>query len=213
MRLLSRWQNSAGERVRIALNLKDIPYTYVPVGSLPPGEYRRLNPQGLLPALDIGGRIIPQSAAILAYLEEAYPLPSLLPEDPILRAQARGFAGLIASEMHSITVQRVRRFLQSDFDLDEMQVQHWVSHWLTLGLDALEETLRARSGGFVFCFGDEPGWADLHLIPQLANARRLGCDLSAYPQLLAVEEKCVGLDAFRRARPEVQPDFPDPETG
>ncbi|WP_162894704.1 maleylacetoacetate isomerase [Rhizobium terrae] len=213
IRLLSRWKNSAGERVRIALNLKDIPYTYVPVGSLPPGTYRRLNPQGLLPALDIGGRIIPQSSAILAYLEETYPFPSLLPADPVLRAQARGFAGLIASEMHSITVQRVRRFLQSDFDLDDTQVQHWVVHWLKLGLDGLEETLQARNERFTFCFGEEPGWADLHLIPQLANARRLGCDLSAYPQLLAVEEKCVGLEAFRRARPEAQPDFPGSDAG
>lgn len=208
MRLLSRWQNSAGERVRIALNLKDIPYIYVPVDSLVPGEYRRLNPQGLLPALDIGGRIVPQSTAILDYLEETFPERPLLPRDPLLRAQARGFAGLIASEMHSITVQRVRRFLQSDFDLDADKVQHWVSHWLTLGLSALEETLRARNRRFIFCFSDEPGWADLHLVPQLNNARRLGCDLWAYPELLAVEAECIDLPVFRSARPEAQPDFP-----
>ncbi|MBP2560275.1 maleylacetoacetate isomerase [Neorhizobium galegae] len=208
MRLLSRWQNSAGERVRIALNLKAIPYIYVPVGSLAPGEYRRLNPQGLLPALDIGGQIIPQSSAILDYLEETHPLPALLPKDPLLRAQARGFAGLIASEMHSITVQRVRRFLQADLELDPAKVHQWVSHWLTLGLNALEESLLDRNERFAFCFSDEPGWADLHLVPQLSNARRLGCDLSIYPELLAVEENCIGLEAFRLARPEAQPDFP-----
>jgi len=154
IRLLSRWQNSAGERVRIALNLKGIAYSYVPVSSLPAGEYRRLSPQGLLPAFDIGGRIVPQSSAILDYLEETYPSPSLLPRDPLLRAEARGFTSLIASEMHSITVQRVRRFLQSDFDLDAAHVQHWVSHWLTLGLEALEKTLRSRNGRFAFCFGE-----------------------------------------------------------
>ncbi|CAN7196373.1 maleylacetoacetate isomerase [Neorhizobium tomejilense] len=208
MRLLSRWQNSAGERVRIALNLKAIPYTYLPVGSLAPGEYLRLNPQGLLPALDIGGQIIPQSSAILDYLEESHALPALLPKDPLLRAQARGFAGLIASEMHSITVQRVRRFLQTDLELNSEKVQQWVLHWLTSGLKALEETLRDRHEHFAFCFSDEPGWANLHLIPQLSNARRLGCDLSAYPELLAVEAKCVELPAFRLARPEAQPDFP-----
>jgi len=208
MRLLSRWQNSAGERVRIALNLKGIPYTYVPVSSLAPGEYRRLNPQGLLPALDINGQIIPQSSAILDYLEETHPLPALLPKDSVFRAQARGFAALIASEIHSITVQRVRRFLESDLHLDSPSVQKWVEHWLTTGLGALEETLRTRRHHFIYCFSDEPGWAELHLIPQLSNARRLGCDLSAYPELLAIEEKCTGLDAFRSARPEAQSDFP-----
>jgi maleylacetoacetate isomerase len=115
MRLISRWQNSAGERVRIALNLKGITYRYVPVSSLEPGEYRRLNPQGLLPALDIGGHIVPQSSAILAYIEETYPDPNLLPEDPALRAEARGFAAHIASEMHALTVQRVRQFLRDNW--------------------------------------------------------------------------------------------------
>ncbi|WP_234904700.1 glutathione S-transferase N-terminal domain-containing protein [Rhizobium rhizogenes] len=122
MRLLSRWQNSAGERVRIALHLKGIPFAYAPVSSLAPGEYARLNPQGLLPALDIGGRIIAQSSAILDYLEETYPQPSLLPADPIVRAEARAFAAHIASEMHSLSVQRVRRFLQSDMGADDDKV-------------------------------------------------------------------------------------------
>jgi maleylacetoacetate isomerase len=208
MRLLSRWQNSAGERVRIALHLKGLSFTYVAVGSLAPGEYARLNPQGLLPALDIDGRIIAQSSAILDYLEEAYPQPGLLPADPIVRAEARAFAALIASEMHSLSVQRVRRFLQSDMEADNDKVAIWVNHWLVLGLDALEETLRRRPVQWPFCFGTEPGWADLHLIPQLSAARRLGIDLSAYALLLATEECCNELEAFRVARPEAQADFP-----
>ncbi|HEX8045958.1 maleylacetoacetate isomerase [Rhizobium sp.] len=209
MRLLSRWQNSAGERVRIALHLKGIPFTYAPVGSLAPGEYARLNPQGLLPALDIGGRIIAQSSAILDYLEETYPQPSLLPADPVVRAEARAFAAHIASEMHALSVQRVRRFLQSDLGADDDKIATWVNHWLVLGLNALEETLLRRPAQWPFCFGAEPGWADLHLVPQLSAARRLGIDLSGYAQLLATEERCIEREAFRLARPEAQVDFPN----
>ncbi|WP_047463480.1 maleylacetoacetate isomerase [Rhizobium rhizogenes] len=208
MRLLSRWQNSAGERVRIALHLKGISFAYVPVNSLAPGEYARLNPQGLLPALDIDGRIIAQSSAILDYLEETYPQPSLLPADPVVRAEARAFAALITSEMHSLSVQRVRRFLQSDMEVDDNKVANWVNHWLVLGLNALEETLQRRPVPWRFCFGTQPGWADLHLVPQLSAARRLGIDLSVYALLLATEERCTELEAFRLARPEAQVDFP-----
>jgi maleylacetoacetate isomerase/maleylpyruvate isomerase len=211
MRLISRWQNSAGERVRIALNLKGISYRYIPVGSLEAGEYHRLNPQGLLPALDIGGHVVPQSSAILAYIEESYPDPSLLPEDPVLRAQARGFAAHIASEMHSLTVQRVRRFLMDERGGGEAKVKRWAQHWLGLGFTALEETLAKREIQSPFCFGNRPGWADLHLVPQMSNARRLGHDLSPYPLLLSVEQRCVVLEAFRSARPEAQPDFPKPD--
>jgi maleylacetoacetate isomerase len=211
MRLISRWQNSAGERVRIALNLKGISYRYIPVGSLEAGEYHRLNPQGLLPALDIGGHVVPQSSAILAYIEESYPDPSLLPEDPVLRAQARGFAAHIASEMHSLTVQRVRRFLMDERGGGEAEVKRWAQHWLGLGFTALEETLAKREIQSPFCFGNRPGWADLHLVPQMSNARRLGHDLSPYPLLRSVEQRCVVLEAFRSARPEAQPDFPKPD--
>ncbi|MBB6220027.1 maleylacetoacetate isomerase [Rhizobium leguminosarum] len=208
IRLISRWQNSAGERVRIALNLKGIAYRYVPVSSLEPGDYRRLNPQGLLPALEIGGRIVPQSSAILAYIEETYPDPSLLPNDPLLRAEARGFAAHIAAEMHALTVQRIRHFLRDELSGGEAEVTRWVLHWLSLGFTALEETLTQREIQSPFCFGEHPGWADLHLIPQMSNARRLGHDLTPYPLLLAVEQRCVALEAFRSARPEAQPDFP-----
>ncbi len=208
MRLISRWQNSAGERVRIALNLKGIAYQYVAVGSLPPGEYRRLNPQGLLPTLEVEGRSIAQSAAILEFLEETHPSPKLLPADPVLRAQARAFGAHIAAEMHAITVSRVRKFLEAELALDKEGVERWVQHWLELGFAALEAALAGRDRAWSFCFGEAPGWADLHLIPQLAAARRLGFDVTPYERLLAVEANCVGLDAFRRARPDAQPDFP-----
>ncbi len=208
MRLLTRWQNSAGERVRIALHLKAVPFEYVALSSMGPDEYLRLNPQGLLPALDIDGQIIAQSSAILDYLEETYPSPSLLPSDPVRRAQARGFAALIQSEMHALTVLRVRRHLQHDVGASEQKTADWVNHWLSVGFRALEETLERRPEQYRFCFGDEPGWADLHLVPQLSTARRLGCELESYPRLLGVEQLCVSLDAFRRSVPQAQPDFP-----
>lgn len=208
MKLYSRWQNSAGERVRIALHLKGIEYEYVPVGSLPTGAYRRLNPQGLLPALEDGGHHVAQSAAILDYLEERFPLPSLLPANPIHRAQARAFGAHIAAEMHAITVSRVRKFLHEQMSLGGAGVDRWVEHWLAEGFKALEETLAQHSSSLPFCFGETPGWADLHLVPQMAAARRLQFDVSPYRRLLVVEANCTSLDAFKRARPENQSDFP-----
>lgn len=207
MRLISRWQNSAGERVRIALNLKGLAYDYVPKRSLGEAEYRRLNPQGLLPTLIVDGRAIAQSGAILEYLEETYPTPPLLPADAVLRAQARAFGAHVNSEMHAITIARVRSKL-GELGLGEVGVNHWVTYWMREGFTALEAILASRETAWPFCFGDEPGWADLHLVPQLANARRFGIDLSAYPLLRAVETRCTPRDAFARARPEAQSDYP-----
>ncbi|WP_374575432.1 maleylacetoacetate isomerase [Phenylobacterium sp.] len=207
MKLYTNQRNSAGERVRIALNLKGIAYDYVSVPSLAPGEYRRINPQGLMPALEVDGQVIAQSGAILAYLEEGWPEPPLLPADPIVRGQARAFAQHIAAEMHALTVNRVRRFLAEELAVDEAGVERWLRHWMTEGFTALEAALAQRPADWPFCFSETPGWADLHLVPQLRNGRRFGCDLSPYPLLLAVEARCAALDAFIRARPENQPDY------
>lgn len=206
MRLYTQSRNSAGERVRIALHLKGIPYEYMAVPSLPRGEYRRRNPQGLMPALEVEGRIIAQSTAILEYLEEVHPAPALLPPDPLERAQVRAFAQLIASDLHPLNNYRVRKYLGARLGAEERQILVWYAHWVGIALTALEETLAQRPPSF-FCFGEAPGWADLHLVPQLATARRFGCDLAAYPRLLAAEVNCVELEAFRRARPDSQPDF------
>lgn len=208
MRLYTRWQNSAGERVRIALNLKGLAYDYVPVSSLSREAYLAANPQGLMPALEVDGQVIAQSAAILAFLEEMHPDPPLLPANPLTRAAVRAFAAHIAAEMHAITVSRVRVFLREDLALGEDGVRRWVAHWHGLGLIALEAALAGRAVDWPFCYGETPGWADLHLVPQLAASRRNGVDVSPYRRLLLVEANCVGLDAFRRARPEAQPDFP-----
>lgn len=207
MKLYTYQRNSAGERVRIALGLKGLAYDYVSVPALPPGDYEKINPQGLMPALEVDGQVIAQSAAILAFLEEGWPEPPLLTADPLTRAQARAFAAHIAAEMHALTVNRVRRYLAADLGLGQDGAARWTVHWLERGFAALEAALSARPQPWPFCFGETPGWADLHLIPQLRNGRRLGCDLAAYPLLRAVERACVDLPAFRLARPEHQPDY------
>jgi maleylacetoacetate isomerase len=160
-----------------------------------------------MPALEVEGVVIAQSGAILAYLEERWPRPALLPDDLLLRARARSFAQHITAEMHAITVNRVRRYLTDDLEVDERGMQGWVAHWMAQGFQALEQALADRPPDWRFCFGDTPGWADLHLIPQLRTARRLDCDVSPYARLLAVETACADLPAFVRARPENQPDF------
>lgn len=199
IKLYSYHRNSAGERVRIALNLKGVPYAYVSAPAL--GEaYRALNPQGLMPALDTDGRILLQSTAILEYLEERWPEPRLLPADPLLRAEARGSGQVIACEMHPLTVQRVRKRLEADIGAGEEAIEGWTQHWMAEGLATLEAMLARRERAWHFCFGDTPGWAELYLIPQLRNARRFGLDLADYPLLLDVEAHCVDLDAFQRGR-------------
>lgn len=209
VKLYSRWRNSAGERVRIALNLKRMDYTYVPASSLPPGEYRRINPQGLLPTLEADGRFIAQSGAILEYLEETHPDPPLLPAEPVLRAQARAFGAHIAAEMHALTVDRVRKYLGAAFGADDAGVARWIGHWLTAGFTALEATLAGRPTDWPFCFGAAPGWADLHLVPQIGNAHRFDVGLSPYPLILGIMGRCAALPAFQKARPEAQVDYPE----
>lgn len=210
--LYSRYQNSAGERVRIALALKDIPYDYVAVGSadgIKSDGYKALNPQALLPALQVGSSMLPQATAILEYLEEMFPEPSLLPDDAILRAQARGFAQHIVSEMHAIDVLRVRRFLQTGLHIDQVGIDAWQTHWFAKGLSALETILERRDTAWRFCFGDAPGWADLHLIPHVRKGlTRLDLDLSPYPHISQIHGDCSALPAFIAASPEKQPDFP-----
>jgi maleylacetoacetate isomerase len=136
-------RNSAGERVRIALNLKGVAYDYVSAVALG-DRYALVNPQGLMPALEIDGRVIAQSGAILEWLEETCPDPPLLPADPVTRAQARAFGQHIAAEMHAITIMRVRRYLAEAMGADAAAIEAWQNHWMTLGLTALEAALADR---------------------------------------------------------------------
>lgn len=207
LRLHTRFQNSAGERVRIVLNLKGIAYEYVPIASLSAPEYRRINPHGLMPALEIDGRFVAQSMAIIELLEELFPEPSVYPADQLARAEARAFALDIAADLHPINNQRVRRYLATELGIPDAGQMQWYRHWIKVTLDSLETKLARRQGPFPYCFSETPGVAEACLVPQLANARRFDCDLSAYPLLNGIDERCRALPAFVAARPDQQPDY------
>jgi maleylpyruvate isomerase len=207
MKLYNYFQNSAGQRIRTAPHLKSVPFEYICHKDLGPGGYRKVNPQGLLPALEINGRIVAQSTAIFEYIEEVFPTPSLLPADPIDRAEVRAFAQLIACDIHPLHIHRVRNYLSDEFNLTGDQTGTWYHHWVAEGLASLEEMLRRRTRETEFCYGDLPGMADVYLTPLMMNARRFGCDVAPYPLLNAVDEACLTLPEFQAAMPENQPDF------
>lgn len=212
MKLYTFFRSSASYRVRIALNLKGLEYEQIPIhlrrggGEQFSPAYKAINPQALVPALEDGGRVFTQSLAIMEYLEERYPDPPLLPRDPADRATVRSMALVIACEVHPIQNLRVLKYVSSELKGSEDEVNRWARHWIDLGLGALEQQVRALPRRGKFCFGDTPSLADICLVPQLANARRFGCDLSLFPSLLEIEAQCTALPAFAKAAPENQPD-------
>ncbi|MEO1018598.1 MAG: maleylacetoacetate isomerase [Pseudomonadota bacterium] len=208
LRLHTRYQNSAGQRVRIVLNLKGVAYGYVAIASLSSPAYRNINPQALMPTLEIDGRYVTQSMAIIELIEDLHPRPSIFPEDPLLRAEVRAFAQTIAADLHPINNNRIRRYLRDSLGQTDLAVRRWYHHWLETTFQGLETTLSRQQGKPRYCFGNEPSLADACLVPQMANARRFECDLRAYPRLVEVDAACRSLEAFRKAAPEAQPDYP-----
>jgi maleylacetoacetate isomerase len=212
MKLYTFFRSSASYRVRIALNLKGLNCEHAPIhlrrggGEQFSSEYKAKNPQALVPTLEDGGRSLTQSLAIIEYLEERYPEPPLLPKVPADRAAVRAMALVIACEVHPIQNLRVLNFLKNELKQSEAETNRWAQHWIALGLVALEEMVRAAPKRGKFCFGEAPTLADLCLVPQLSNARRFGCDLSAYPTLVQIDAHCGTLPAFVNAAPENQPD-------
>lgn len=210
LRLHTRYQNSAGQRIRIILNLKGLDYEYVPIPSPSSPDYDAINPQGLMPALEIDGRVVAQSMAIAELLEELFPNPSIFPSDPVLRAEVRAFSHLISSDLHPLNNNRVRRYLSDVMGQEQPAVWAWYQHWIAKAFGSLEAQLKRRAVPFPFCFDEKPTLADTCLVPQIDNARRFECDLAQYPLLTAVDAACRTLEAFARAAPEGQPDFPGP---
>ncbi len=213
MNLYSYFRSSASYRVRIALNLKGLPYDLTPVHLLRGGgeqfnaDYRKLNPDALVPSLQLAdGDVLTQSLAIIEYLEEAYPLPALLPTDPIDRAWVRSIALSIACDIHPIDNLRVLRYLQNEMGVSEEAKNRWYRHWVEQGLASVERVLAHDTRVGQFCFGDAPGLADCLLIPQVANGQRMNCNLSAMPTILRINEACMKLAAFVDASPAHQPD-------
>ncbi len=211
MRLYSYWRSSAAYRVRIALALKGIPYECVPVHLVRDGgqqhapAYRRLNPGGRVPTLEVDGQALYQSMAILEWLEETHPLVPLLPADPIGRARVRGIAQLIVSDIQPLQNISVTNYLRDVSSWASEQTAAWLRHWIGRGMAAVEHALDdPATGGF--CYGDSPTLADLCLVPQCYASRRFGVDVAAYPRIAAIEQHCLELSAFRIAAPEAQPD-------
>ena len=210
IRLYDYWRSSAAYRVRIALNLKGADYSLVPVNILGgvdeqlTDEYRRVNPQMRVPSLEVDGRLAGQSMAIIEWIEETLPGPSLLPADPWTRLHARAFADVIACDIHPLNNLSPLAYLRKEFGADEAAISRWYAEWIIRGFRALEEMAQA-SAGETFLFGDAPGMAEIALIPQMANARRFKVDLDAFPRLLAVDAACRALEPFVRAAPENQP--------
>jgi maleylacetoacetate isomerase len=213
--LYSYWRSSAAYRTRIALNLKGLQYEISTVSLVNDGgeqhtsAYHDVNPQELIPTLVDGERVIRQSIAIIEYLDEMYPLTApLLPPEPRSRARVRALALAVACDIHPLNNTRVLKYLEHELGVPQVERERWIRHWITLGLSAIEELVANDVVAAKFCHGDSPTLADVLLVPQMYNARRWGLDLSTFPALQRVEATCLKLDAFDRARPEVQPDAP-----
>ena len=209
MKLYSYFRSSAAWRLRIALNLKGLEYDYMPVNLLRAeqknADYLSLNPQGLVPAMELpGGVTLGQSIALLEWLEEAHPEPPLLPKGPIDKARVRSVVNSICCDIHPICNVAVSNYLKQHFSADRKALIEWYTAWMHRGFGAIEQVLSDNNSRY--CFGDEPGFADLCLVPQVYNARRFDIPLENFPHIGRVVANCNRLAAFTDAAPERQTD-------
>jgi maleylpyruvate isomerase len=209
VQLYSYFRSSAAYRVRIALNLKGIPYDTVPIHLQKEGginrkpEFRAINPHMRLPALRLdSGDMLIQSLAIIDYLDDIHPQPPLLPQDPIAKAKVRAIAQVIACDIHPLNNLGPLRYLKNVLGQDQSKIDAWYHHWVHDGFQAVEEMISPGP----YTFGSEITLADICLVPQVYNARRLKTPLDKYPKIVAIDAACNKLAAFDKARPESQPD-------
>jgi maleylacetoacetate isomerase len=209
VKLYTYFRSSAAYRVRIALNLKGIGYEAVPIhltkdGGVQHGAaFRAVNPHGRVPALELdSGEVLTQSLAIIEYLDEVHPDPALLPSDPVARAQVRALADLIACDIHPLNNLISLQYLKRELKHDQAEIDAWYHHWIIQGFTALEAMLKPGP----YAYGSSVTMADLCLVPQVFNARRLKVPLDKFPKIVAVDAACLKLPAFDKARPENQPD-------
>ena len=210
MQLYNFFRSGTSHRLRIALNLKGLEYDYVAVDLRTEehlgAAFKALNPQGLVPALVDGDVTLTQSPAIIEWLEERYPTPALLPTGLNDRAKVRAMAALIGCDIHPVNNRRILEYLRKTLQCDDAAVTAWCTTWIHDGFTALEAMLIADPQRGHFCFGSTPTLADAYLIPQVETARRFKVDMSPFPTIVAIDQACATLDAFRRAAPAVQPD-------
>ena len=210
MKLYSYFRSSAAYRVRIALNLKGIAYETASVHLVKDGghnkrpEFRAVNPQMRVPVLVApGGEHLLQSLAIIDYLDETHPEPPLLPKEPIARAKARALAEIVACDIHPLNNTSPLRYLKNTMGQEQSAIDAWYHHWVTEGFEAIEALI---DGGGPYACGKTVTLADICLVPQVYNARRLKVPLDRFSKIIAADKACLALPAFDRARPENQPD-------
>jgi len=210
MKLYTFFRSSASFRVRIALNHKGLKYAPAAV-SLAKGEhleapYKSVSSQGLVPALEDGGRILSQSLAIIEYLDEAHSGPKLLPSEPLDRAYVRAFSQIVACEVHPLNNLRTLKYIRKTYGLEDDGVNAWYRHWIAEGFEMMESFLKRERKHGKFCFHDQVTMADCCLVPQVFNAQRYNCELKPYPAVMRLHEECMKLEAFIAAQPSKQPD-------
>jgi len=214
MQLYNFFNSSTSYRVRIALSLKGVPFSYVPV-NIRTEEHRnesyvdRLNPSAAVPALVDGDFSLGQSLAIIDWLDERFPEPRLIPADRSLRSRVLELSYLISCDIHPVNNLRVLRYLETELGVTPDQKRAWYNHWIAQGMAGVERLL-AKYGKARWCFGDAPTLADCCLVPQMANAERMGCDLEGYPLSLSVYRHASVHPAFEAAQPNLQPDYVGP---
>ncbi|WP_194726393.1 maleylacetoacetate isomerase [Noviherbaspirillum malthae] len=212
MKLYSYFRSSASFRVRIALNLKGLPYDYASVHLVRNGgeqlapAYRAIHPDGLVPALEDEGQLLQQSLAIIEYLDETHPQPPLLPAAPADRAYVRSLALQVACDIHPLNNLRVLKYLTGTLGVSDEAKQQWYRHWVTAGFASMEARLAGDGRSGKFCCGDQPTLADLCLVPQVWNAQRFDIALDAYPTIKRIHDHAMTMDAFALAAPGKQPD-------
>lgn len=209
MKMYSFFRSGTSHRLRIALNLKGLSYQQVAIDlrreQHTAAEYKAVNPQQLVPALDVGSQVLIQSPAIIEWLEETYPDPPLLPADALSRAQVRALAAVVGCDIHPVNNRRILEALRHRLSADEAAVNAWCSTWISDGFDALEALISAGGKG-PFAYGLEPTLADVYIVPQIESARRFKIDLTHWPRLMEIDAACADIDAFRRAAPAEQHD-------
>ena len=209
MKLYTYFRSSAAYRVRIALNLKGLQYDMVPIHLTKDGgqqrkpEFQKVNPQMRVPALELSsGNVLTQSLAIIEYLDDIEPEPPFLPADALERANVRALAQVVACDIHPLNNLITLQYLKRGLKQEQTEIDVWYHHWVTEGFKALEQMLKPGP----FAYGAHVTLADICLVPQVFNARRLKVPLDAFPKIVAVEQACLKQPAFDKARPENQPD-------
>ncbi len=210
MKLYNFWRSGTSHRTRIALELKGLTTEYVAVHLAKEehlkDDFKAVNPQQLVPALDTGSEVLIQSPAIIEWLEEKYPTPALLPRDPVRRAQVRALAAIVGCDIHPINNRRILEYLRHTFGANDDAINAWCGTWISAGFDAYEALLAADTKRGRLSHGDAPTLADCYLIPQVESARRFKVDMARWPLISAVDAACMKLDAFQKAAPLQQPD-------